>query len=82
LEALASISTQNTSLPYKQMLSFYNRHLPIQSIFLRAGIRTDDTNRTLFNMANKGTELFELKIEHQQGRLRKMEIHQESGVLL
>ncbi|MEH7308374.1 DUF58 domain-containing protein [Neobacillus drentensis] len=62
LEALASISMQNTSLPYEHMLSFYNRHLPVQPILVHAGIRTEETNRTLLYMAHKGTELFELKI--------------------
>ncbi|MEH7501716.1 DUF58 domain-containing protein [Neobacillus drentensis] len=82
LEGLASISTQNTSLSYEYMLAFYNRHLAAQPIFVHGGIRTEDTNLTLLSMVNTGTELYELKIEHGQGVLTKMEIHQESRVHL
>ncbi|MGG3466474.1 DUF58 domain-containing protein [Neobacillus pocheonensis] len=69
LETLASISTQNSSLPYDHMLSFINNHLGEQPFFLHAGIRTDATKRLLFNMTKKGTRLFELVLEKETGVL-------------
>ncbi|MFJ7728861.1 DUF58 domain-containing protein [Neobacillus sp. NPDC097160] len=77
LETLASISTQNTSLPYDYMLSFYHRHLAAQPFFIHAGIRTEGTNRMLQYMSNKGSKLFEIKMEQGYGYFMKMEICHE-----
>lgn len=77
LETLASISTQSTSLPYDYMISFYHRHLAAQPFFIHAGIRTEGTNRMLQYMSNKGSKLFEVKIEQGFGYFMKMEIRQE-----
>lgn len=82
LETLASISTQNTSLPYELMLAFYYRHLNNQPLFVHAGIRTEETNHTLLPMASKGTELFELKIEQGHGLLKKLQFQHKSRVRL
>ncbi|WP_312472785.1 DUF58 domain-containing protein [Neobacillus sp.] len=81
LETLASISTQNTSLPYDYMLSFYTRHLAVQPFFIHAGIRTEDSNQMLFTVSNQGARMFELKIEQEHGLLSELEIHQERRVL-
>jgi len=77
LETLASISTQNTSLPYEYMLSFYNRHLEYQPFFIHAGIMTEDTNRMLLNISKKGASMFQLKIEQEHGLLSELVIHHE-----
>ncbi|ETI68084.1 DUF58 domain-containing protein [Neobacillus vireti] len=82
LETLASVSTQNTSLPYDYMLSFYNSHLTAQPYFIHAGIKTDDTKRMLLGISKKGAKLFELKIEQEFGLLSELAIHQERRMLL
>ncbi|WHY79149.1 DUF58 domain-containing protein [Neobacillus sp. WH10] len=82
LETLASISTQNTSVPYECMLSFYSRHLEYQSFLIHAGIRTEDTNRILLNLSKYGTTLFQLKIEEGHGLLSELVIHPERRVLI
>ncbi|MBO0960369.1 DUF58 domain-containing protein [Neobacillus sp. MM2021_6] len=82
LETIASINSQNISLPYEQMLSFYSKHLEYQPIFIHAGIRRDDTNRLLLNLSNKGGKLFNLKIEEDHGLLSELDIHHERRALL
>ncbi|MGG1678914.1 DUF58 domain-containing protein [Neobacillus sp. NRS-1170] len=77
LETLSSISLQNTSLPYDQLLSFFNNHLTEQPFFIHAGIRKDTTNRLLFNMSKRGIRLFELFIEDDQGVLRGLDNRNE-----
>jgi uncharacterized protein (DUF58 family) len=78
LELLASISTQNTSLPYELMLAFYIKHLVSQPFFVHAGIRTEEINRILLAIVNNGTEMFQLKMEQENGLLTTMKTHQKS----
>ncbi|MEH7354605.1 DUF58 domain-containing protein [Neobacillus drentensis] len=82
LETLASISNQNSSLPYEYMLSFYSMHLEYQSFFIHAGIRTEDTNRMLLNLSKYGATLFQIKIEQEHGLLSELVIHPERRGLL
>ncbi|WP_066066236.1 DUF58 domain-containing protein [Neobacillus soli] len=81
LETLASISTQNTSVPYDLMLSFFNRHIAAQPFFIHAGIRTGDTNHMLQNVSKKGARLLDLKIDQGHGLLCVLEFPQERRVL-
>ncbi|MEH7334814.1 DUF58 domain-containing protein [Neobacillus drentensis] len=82
LETLSSISLQNTSIPYDQMLSFFKNHLPEQPFFIHAGIRKDTTNKLLFDMGKRGIRLFELFIEDEQGVLRGLENRNERRISL
>lgn len=77
LEVLASISTQNTSLPYDYVLSHYNRHFVSEPFFIHAGNRTAETNEMLLKELKKGVQLFELKINKDSGFLDLLEIQTE-----
>jgi uncharacterized protein (DUF58 family) len=82
LETLASINKLNTSIPYHQMLSFFNRHLQTQPFFIHAGIRTKETNQMLAIQYQKGVNLFELRLEDDYGVLSKLGIQDERRKLL
>lgn len=77
LEMLASVSAQNTSLPYEYMLSFYSRHISSQPYFLHAGRRTDEIDAQLLKEQQKGVKLFELKIAEDHGFLSGLAFLQE-----
>lgn len=82
LETLASISTQNTSIPYEYMLSFYNRHLTSQPFFIHTGIRTEEANRMLSKVGQRGARLLELSIEQEHGILSELNIQNDRRVRL
>ncbi|WP_413301635.1 DUF58 domain-containing protein [Bacillus sp. 1P10SD] len=82
LEMLASISTQNTSIPYEYMLSFYNRHLTSQPFFIHTGIRTVEDNRMLLRVVQRGAKLLELTIEQEHGVLSELVIQNDRRVRL
>ncbi|MFZ7944293.1 MULTISPECIES: DUF58 domain-containing protein [Bacillaceae] len=74
LETLSSVSTQNSSVPYDYMLSFYHRHLAPLPFFIHTGIRTIETDRMLQYMAIKGTAIYEIKMDQGQGFFSKLEV--------
>jgi uncharacterized protein (DUF58 family) len=81
LETLASINTQNTSLPFEHMLSFYNRHIALQPAFIHLGIRTAETNRMLLTITNNGARLLEVVLDQEQGILKELDIRRDGRVV-
>ncbi|WP_423801570.1 DUF58 domain-containing protein [Neobacillus sp. SAB-20_R2A] len=77
LETLSSVSSLNTTLPYHQLVSFYQRHFARQPFFIHLGVRTEETNRLLLNEAQKGVRLMELTLAGEDCLFGELEIQKE-----
>ncbi|MCH6265696.1 hypothetical protein [Neobacillus citreus] len=82
LETLSSVSSLNTTLPYHQLVSFYQRHFARQPFFIHLGVRTEETNKLLLNEAQKGVRLMELTLAGEDCLFGELEIQKERRLQL
>lgn len=77
LEALAMVKSISYTIPYENMLAFYERHLPVQPYFIHGGNRSYQEDHILNLMSDKGAKLLELRLEEAGAVLDYMHMAKE-----
>jgi uncharacterized protein (DUF58 family) len=77
LEAIAHIDVQTSVYPFEKMLAYYDCHLEPQPFFLLAGQYIPEKGDLLKNIADKGTNVYELMANEQTASVVKKSFSQK-----